>query len=60
MSHTAPRDHRQQRAIDAIDRAAVDFVIAIKANAPDTEAVRQAQRALGALTDSVKAAIVSE
>ncbi|HVY17153.1 MAG TPA: hypothetical protein VHB27_18160 [Rhodopila sp.] len=53
-------DHRQQRAIDAIDRAAVDFLIAIKAHAPDTEMVRQAEHALGALTDSVKTAIVND
>jgi hypothetical protein len=53
-------DYRHQRAIDAIDRAAVDFIIAIKTNAPDTETVREAQHALGALTDAVKAAIVSD
>lgn len=59
MPHTAAPNYRQQQAIDAIDRAGVDFVIAIKTHAPDTETVREAQRALAALTDSVKAAIMS-
>lgn len=60
MPIPAQVDHRQQRAVDAIDLAAVKLDIAIKANAPDTEVVRQAQHALSALTDTVKAAIVSE
>jgi hypothetical protein len=55
-----PLDFRQRRAIDAIDRAATDLGIAIKAHAPDTDAVRQAQCGLVALIDSVKAAILSD
>jgi hypothetical protein len=60
MPHIAPSDYRQQRAIDAIDRATVDLGIAIKAHAPDTDTVRQAQRTLVALTDSVIAAIMND
>jgi hypothetical protein len=59
MPHIAPSDYRQQRAIESIDRAMVDLGIAIKVHAPDTDTVRQAQRTLVALTDSVKAAIMS-
>jgi hypothetical protein len=61
MGHTQPSlDYRQQRAIDAIDRAATDLGIAIKAHAPDTDTVRQAQRGLAALIGSVKTAIISD
>ena len=46
MPHMAPPNYRQQRAIDAIDRATVELSIAIRTHAPDTDAVRQAQRML--------------
>ena len=55
-----PLDYRQQRAIDAIDRAATDLGIAIEAHAPDTDTVRQAQRGLVSLVDAVKKAIISD
>ncbi len=60
MPQIATPDYRQQRAIEAIDRAAVDLGIAIKAHAPDTDTVRQARLALITLTNSVKAAIMSD
>ena len=60
MPHTAPPNYRQQRAIDAIDRATGELGIAIRAHAPDTDVVRQAQRKLAALTDSVKAVIMDD
>jgi hypothetical protein len=60
MPHPTNTDFRQQRAIDAIDRASADLAIAIKTHAPDTKTVRQAQQALGALIDSVKAAIMKD
>jgi hypothetical protein len=58
MPHVALPNYRQQRALDAIDRAAIDFDIAIRANAPATEVVRQAQSALMAVAETVKLAII--
>jgi hypothetical protein len=52
-------NYRQQRALDAIDRAAIDFDIAVRAHAPATEAVRQAQRTLMAVAEMVKVAIMT-
>jgi hypothetical protein len=60
MPQPAPPNYRQQRAIDAIDRATADLTIAIKSHAPDSDMVRQALRALVALTESVKAVVRSE
>ena len=57
--HTADLpNYRQQQALDAIDRAAINFDIAIRAHAPDTDAVRQAQNALVTVAETVKAAIM--
>ena len=60
MPHMAPPNYRQQRAIDAIDRATVELSIAITTHAPDTDAVRQAQRMLMTLTASVKVVIMND
>jgi hypothetical protein len=60
MPHMAPPNYRQQRAIDAIDRATVELSIVIKTHAPDTDAVRQAQRMLMTLTASVKVVIMND
>jgi FMN phosphatase YigB (HAD superfamily) len=59
MSHFDPPNYRQQRALDAIDRAAIDFDIAIRAHAPTTEAVRQARSTLLAVAEMVKLAIMT-
>jgi hypothetical protein len=52
-------NYRQQRALDAIDRAALDYDIAIRTHAPATEMVREAQTKLMALIGAVKLAIVT-
>ena len=59
MAHLEPPNYRQQRAMDAIDRAAIDFDIAIRTHAPATDAVRQSQRTLRALAEMVKLAIMT-
>jgi hypothetical protein len=59
MPHIDLPNYRQQRALDAIDRATVDFDIAIRAHAPATEVVRQAQSALMAVAEMVKLAIMT-
>jgi hypothetical protein len=60
MPQPAPPNYRQQRAIDVIDRATADLAKAIKGHAPDSDTVRQALRTLVALTESVKAVVMSE
>jgi len=52
-------NYRQQRALDAIDRAVIDLNIAIMTHAPATEAVRQAQSRLTAVAEMVKSAIMT-
>lgn len=60
MPHIIPPNYRQQRALDAIDHAAIDFGIVIEAYAPDTATVRQAQGSLAGVVETVKTAIMSE
>jgi hypothetical protein len=58
--HTADLpDCRHQRALDAIDRAAMDFDIASRAYAPATEVVRQAQSTLMTVAEMVKLTITT-
>jgi len=59
MPHFDLPNYRQQQALDAIDRAAVDFDIAIRAHAPATDVVRQARSRLMAVADLVKLAIMT-
>jgi hypothetical protein len=60
MPHVGIPNYRQQRALDAVERAATELSMTIKGHAPDTDTVREALRVLGALTDSVKAAILDD
>jgi len=59
MPHVAIPNFRQQQALDAIDRAATDFDIAIRTYAPKTDAVSQAHRTLAVLTEALKTAILT-
>jgi hypothetical protein len=59
MPHPVLPNFRQQRALDEIDRAAIDFDITIKTYAPDTEVTRQAQSMLATVAEIVKAAIMT-
>jgi len=59
MPHVAIPNFRQQQALDAIDRAATDFDIAIRTYAPRTEAVSQARRTLSVLAEALKTAIMT-
>jgi hypothetical protein len=60
MAHILPPNYRQQRALDAIEHAATDCGIAIKAHAPNTDVVGQALLSLAAIVETVKAAIMNE
>ena len=60
MPRFAVPNYRQQRSIDAIERAATELSMTIQVHAPDTDAVRDALRTLMALTDMVKAAVLQD
>lgn len=59
MPHPVVPSFRQQRALDEIDRAAIDFDIAIRTRAPDTDVTRQARSMLATVTEMVKAAVMT-
>jgi hypothetical protein len=59
MPHPVVPSFRQQRALDEIDRAAIDFDIAIRTHAPDTEVTRQARSMLAKAAAMVKAAVMT-
>lgn len=53
-------NYRQQQAAAAIERAAIDFDIAIRAYVPDGEMAEHARTTIRALVQALKAEVMGE
>jgi hypothetical protein len=60
MTQIDQPNHRQQRAIDAIEHVALEFDIAIHVHVPKGELAREARATIRALAEALKRAIMRD
>jgi hypothetical protein len=53
-------NYRQRQAAEAIERAAIDFDIAIRGHVPDGEVADHARKTIRALAQALKAEVMAE